>query len=58
MIKSIIQLNKNNVDLTLANFSQISKDLSDVSSSLNDGNLDNTLSNFKNSSDDLSKDIN
>ena len=55
MIKSIIQLNKNNVDLTLSNFSQISKDLSDVSSSLNDGNLDITLSNFKNSSDNLSK---
>ena len=55
MIKSIIQLNKNNVDLTLSNFSQISKDLSDVSSSLNDGNLDITLTNFKNSSDNLSK---
>ncbi len=55
LIKSIIQSNKNEVDLTITNFSKISEDLSNISSSLNNGNLDTTLANFKNSSDDLSK---
>ena len=55
LIKSIVQSNKNEVDLTITNFSKISEDLSNISSSLNNGNLDTTIANFKNSSDDLSK---
>ncbi len=55
LIKSIVQSNKNEVDLTITNFSKISEDLSNISSSLNNGNLDTTFANFKNSSEDLSK---
>jgi phospholipid/cholesterol/gamma-HCH transport system substrate-binding protein len=55
LIKSIVQSNKNEVDLTITNFSKISEDLSNISSSLNNGNLNTTIANFKNSSDDLSK---
>lgn len=61
LIKSIVQSNKNEVDLTISNVSKISKDLSDISSTLNKGEMDVTLSNFKKSSEDLSqilKDIN
>lgn len=61
IIKSIVQSNKNEVDLTISNVSKISKDLSDISSTLNKGEMDVTLSNFKKSSEDLSqilKDIN
>ena len=61
LIKSIVQSNKNVVDLTISNVSKISKDLSDISSTLNKGEMDVTLSNFKKSSEDLSqilKDIN
>lgn len=61
VIKSIVQSNKNEVDLTISNVSKISKDLSDISSTLNKGEMDVTLSNFKKSSEDLSqilKDIN
>ena len=55
LIKTIVQSNKNEVDLTITNFSKISEDLSNISSSLNNGNLDTTFANFKNSSEDLSK---
>ncbi len=61
IIKSIVQSNKNEVDLTISNVSKISKDLSDISSTLNKGEMDVTLSNIKKSSEDLSqilKDIN
>ena len=61
LIKSIVQSNKNEIDLTISNVSKISKDLSDISSTLNKGEMDVTLSNFKKSSEDLSqilKDIN
>lgn len=61
LIKSIVQSNKNEVDLTISNVSKISKDLSDISSTLNKGEMDVTLSNIKKSSEDLSqilKDIN
>ena len=61
VIKSIVQSNKNEVDLTISNVSKISKDLSDISSTLNKGEMDVTLSNIKKSSEDLSqilKDIN
>ena len=61
IIKSIVQSNKNEVDLTISNVSKISKDLSDISSKLNKGEMDVTLSNIKKSSEDLSqilKDIN
>ena len=49
------------MDLTIGNIAKISKNLSNISSTLNDGEIDKTLSNFKKSSDDLSeilKDIN
>ena len=61
IIKSLVQSNKSQVDLTIGNIAKISKNLSNISSTLNDGEIDKTLSNFKKSSDDLSeilKDIN
>jgi phospholipid/cholesterol/gamma-HCH transport system substrate-binding protein len=54
LIKTIVESNKTNVDLTIGNVSKISNDLSSISSALNDGGLDITLSNFKKSSESLS----
>ena len=54
MIKTIVESNKSNVDLTIGNVSKISNDLSSISSALNDGGLDITLANFKKSSESLS----
>ena len=61
LIKSIVESNKSDIDLTLNNVTDISKDLSDFSSTLNNSGFDQTLINFKKSSEDLSeilKDIN
>tara|TARA_B100000902_G_C27319525_1_gene923462 strand:- start:4523 stop:5455 length:933 start_codon:yes stop_codon:yes gene_type:complete len=61
LIKSIVESNKSDIDLTLNNVADISKDLSDFSSTLNNSGFDQTLINFKKSSEDLSeilKDIN
>lgn len=54
LIKTIVESNKTNVDLTIGNVSKISNDLSSISSTLNDGGLDITLANFKKSSESLS----
>ena len=54
LIKTIVESNKTNVDLTIGNVSKISNDLSSISSALNDGGLDITLANFKKSSESLS----
>ena len=61
LIKSIVESNKSDIDLTLNNVKDISKDLSNFSSTLNNSGFDQTLINFKKSSEDLSeilKDIN
>ena len=54
LIKTIVESNKTNVDLTIGNVSKISNDLSSISSTLNDGGLDITLANFKKSSESFS----
>ncbi len=53
-INDIVKSNKSRVDLTIDNVSKISKDLSNITSSLTNSDLDITLANFKKSSDDLS----
>ena len=53
-INDIVKSNKSRVDLTIGNVSKISKDLSNITSSLTNSDLDITLANFKKSSDDLS----
>ena len=53
-INDIVKSNKSRVDLTIGNLSKISKDLSNITSSLTNSDLDITLANFKKSSDDLS----
>jgi phospholipid/cholesterol/gamma-HCH transport system substrate-binding protein len=53
-INDIVKSNKSRVDLTIDNVSKISKDLSNITSSLTNSDLDITLTNFKKSSDDLS----
>ena len=58
LIKSIIELNKSDIDITLKNVTEISKDLSDFSSNLNNSGFDQTLINFKKSSEDLSSILN
>jgi len=61
LIKSIVESNKSDIDITLNNVNNISKDLLDFSSTLNNSGFDQTLINFKKSSEDLSeilKDIN
>ena len=55
LIKSIVESNKSDIDLTLNNVADISKDLSDFSSTLNNSGFDQTLINFKKSSEDLSE---
>ncbi len=55
LIKSIVESNKSDIDLTLNNVTDISKDLSDFSSTLNNSGFDQTLINFKKSSEDLSE---
>ena len=54
VINDIVKSNKSRVDLTIGNVSKISKDLSNITSSLTNSDLDITLANFKKSSDDLS----
>ena len=54
LIKSIVESNKSDFDITLNNVNDISKDLSDFSSTLNNSGFDQTLINFKQSSEDLS----
>ena len=54
VINDIVKSNKSRVDLTIGNLSKISKDLSNITSSLTNSDLDITLANFKKSSDDLS----
>ena len=58
LIKSIVESNKSDVDITLKNVKEISKDLSDFSSNLNNSGFDQTLINFKKSSEDLSSILN
>ena len=53
-INDIVKSNKSRVDLTIGNVSKISKDLSNITSSLTNSDLDITLANFKKSSDNLS----
>ena len=53
-INDIVKSNKSRVDLTIENVSKISKDLSNITTSLTNSDLDITLANFKKSSDDLS----
>lgn len=53
-INDIVKSNKSRVDLTIGNVSKISKDLSNITSSLTNSDLDITLANFKKSSEDLS----
>lgn len=53
-INNIVKSNKSRVDLTIENVSKISKDLSNITTSLTNSDLDITLANFKKSSDDLS----
>ena len=53
-INDIVKSNKSRVDLTIENVSKISKDLSNITSSLTNSDLDITLANFKKSSDNLS----
>jgi len=53
-INDIVKSNKSRVDLTIGNVSKISKDLSNITTSLTNSDLDITLANFKKSSDDLS----
>ena len=55
LIKSIVKSNKSDIDITVSNVTNISKDLSDFSSTLNNSGFDQTLLNFKKSSEDLSK---
>ena len=54
VINDIVKSNKSRVDLTIGNVSKISKDLSNITSSLTNSDLDITLANFKKSSEDLS----
>lgn len=53
-INDIVKSNKSRIDLTIGNVSKISKDLSNITSSLTNSDLDITLANFKKSSEDLS----